>query len=168
MLYAASTSFYDQRIQPEFLKYGIYESLIHAGFKGPLSLCPAQNGEIWGDGVSSLCSLCQWTKLHKSIPRVSTGHWNGLCMQSWGTSEGSMQSQPFSELNSAVPTLLWEKQILSIIWVKNLPRRHLLCSAVPEVNFRASKTYDCANQLIEDIYGKYRHLVLSTSCPGHL
>lgn len=48
MLYAALISFYDQRTQPEFLKYGIYESLIHAGFKGPLSLCPAQMGR-WGE-----------------------------------------------------------------------------------------------------------------------
>jgi len=42
MLYAVLISFYDQRIQPEFLKYGIYESLIHASFKGPLYLCLAQ------------------------------------------------------------------------------------------------------------------------------
>lgn len=70
MLYAASISFYDQRTQQKFLKSGIYESLIHAGFKGPLSLCPAQNGEMWRDGVSSLCSLCQWTKLHKNTNKT--------------------------------------------------------------------------------------------------
>lgn len=42
MLYAVLISFYDQRIQPEFLKCGIYESLIHASFKGPLYLCLAK------------------------------------------------------------------------------------------------------------------------------
>lgn len=42
MLYAVLISFYDQRTQPEFLKYGIYERLIHVSFKGPLYLCLAK------------------------------------------------------------------------------------------------------------------------------
>lgn len=45
MLYAALISFHDQRIQPEFLQYGIYERLIHAGFKGALYLCLAKEEE---------------------------------------------------------------------------------------------------------------------------
>lgn len=44
MLHAVLISFYDQRIQSGFLKYGIYENLIHAGFKGSLPLCSAQMG----------------------------------------------------------------------------------------------------------------------------
>lgn len=42
MLYAVLISFYDQRTQPEFLKYGMYERLIHVSFKGPLYLCLAK------------------------------------------------------------------------------------------------------------------------------
>lgn len=85
MLYAALISFYDQRTQPEFLKYGIYESLIHAGFKGPLSLCPAQMGRFGEMGEQSVQRLPvnkTTQKLCKKHPGQSAGH----CMQNPGTS----------------------------------------------------------------------------------
>lgn len=125
------------------------------GLKGPC-LCALLR---WGDGASSLCSLCQSTKLYKNTSRA--GSW-------------TLKRPLHAELRHcwriyAVRAFLWvtEKQIPWNIWVKNLPSRRLLCSAVPEVNFRASKSYDSANQVTEGICGKSRHLVLLTSCLVH-
>lgn len=77
MLYAALIAFYDQRTRPEFLKYGIYESLIHAGFKGPLSVCPAQMGRS-GEMGGALCAV---NKTASKTPRAVS--WT---LQSPGTS----------------------------------------------------------------------------------